>query len=126
MIYKIDCNNCDATYIGQTKRCLSTRISEHKNSCTKLNPNTALSEHHVNTGHFFKFNSTKILDVETHLHKRLFLEMVNIYQNSNCINKKTDIQNLTCIYTYLLKKDLEQRKKKKIEHLFQITNKHLF
>lgn len=111
VIYKIDCNNCNGTYIGQTKRLLSTRIKEHKLSCAKLKTNTALSEHHVDTGHFFKFNDIKILDTETHLHKRLFLEMVNIYQNKNCLNKKTDIQNLTCIYTYLLKKDSEKRRR---------------
>jgi len=29
LVYKISCKNCDAIYVGQTKRKLNTRISEH-------------------------------------------------------------------------------------------------
>jgi len=30
-IYKLNCNNCEAIYVGQTKRQLKTRIVEHRN-----------------------------------------------------------------------------------------------
>jgi len=29
MVYKLNCNNCETTYVGQTKRQLKTRIAEH-------------------------------------------------------------------------------------------------
>ena len=29
VVYRIHCNNCPATYVGQTKRKLMTRINEH-------------------------------------------------------------------------------------------------
>lgn len=29
LVYKIDCIDCDSTYISQTKRYLLTRIKEH-------------------------------------------------------------------------------------------------
>ena len=29
MVYKISCDDCEASYVGQTKRKLSTRIREH-------------------------------------------------------------------------------------------------
>jgi len=29
IVYKIGCLDCDATYVGQTKRQLGTRIKEH-------------------------------------------------------------------------------------------------
>jgi len=31
VIYKLNCNNCEATYVGQTKRQLKTRIAKHRN-----------------------------------------------------------------------------------------------
>ena len=31
VVYKIDCVECDATYVGQTDTKLKTRVNEHKN-----------------------------------------------------------------------------------------------
>ncbi|KYM98107.1 hypothetical protein ALC62_11196 [Cyphomyrmex costatus] len=31
VVYKIQCNDCDASYVGQTSRQLKTRITEHRN-----------------------------------------------------------------------------------------------
>ena len=30
VVYKIECNSYDATYVGETKRKLSTRVKEHE------------------------------------------------------------------------------------------------
>lgn len=35
LMYKLNCTNCDVSYIGQTKRQLETRLKEHKNDIKK-------------------------------------------------------------------------------------------
>ena len=37
LVYKIDCLNCDGTYIGQTKQYLKSRIYEHEYSIRTKN-----------------------------------------------------------------------------------------
>jgi len=50
-VYKINCRNCDASYVGQTKRQLNTRIKEHINN-VRLDPSkhSVVSEHIKNFG----------------------------------------------------------------------------
>jgi len=40
-VYKISCKNCDAIYVGRTKRKLNTRISEHRNQINRKSTNTS-------------------------------------------------------------------------------------
>lgn len=40
-VYKMNCKNCSASYVGESKRMVGTRINEHKNS--KVNVNTTLN-----------------------------------------------------------------------------------
>jgi len=37
VVYKLLCKDCDSTYVGQTKRKLNTRITEHKRDINKKN-----------------------------------------------------------------------------------------
>ena len=32
VIYKFNCDKCSSVYVGETKRCLKTRINEHRKS----------------------------------------------------------------------------------------------
>jgi len=34
-VYKIDCKDCEASYVGQTKRRLTIRIREYRNDINK-------------------------------------------------------------------------------------------
>ncbi|XP_044749411.1 uncharacterized protein LOC123310093 [Coccinella septempunctata] len=114
MVYKISCNDCPATYIGQTSRYLKDRISEHKrDSLNILNPlknkkenNTALAEHVGSLLHSFNFDprSVKILGRQTNSKKRLLDEMISIKQDENSINKRNDIERLNTAYYYLIGK----------------------
>lgn len=46
VVYKVNCKDCDATYVGQTKRKLSTRIKEHVNNIRlDSSRHSVISEH---------------------------------------------------------------------------------
>ncbi|EFN66416.1 hypothetical protein EAG_06731, partial [Camponotus floridanus] len=72
IVYKINCMDCDASYVGQTGRLLRTRIKEHKRNLTSV-----IAEHRA-LEHTFDFDDIKVLDEETFLGKRLISEMIYI------------------------------------------------
>lgn len=54
VVYKISCENCDVTCIGQTKRQLKTRVSEHISDINKKSTfPSVISDHRLNTNHNF-------------------------------------------------------------------------
>jgi len=65
IVYKISCKNCDAIYVGQIKRKLNTRISEHRNQINRKSTNTTvITEHRLRHNHDVDWLNTKILDSE--------------------------------------------------------------
>ena len=53
-IYKINCFDCDAIYIGQCGRSFKQRIKKHIQSIKKQNFTTGFSEHCINQKRNFK------------------------------------------------------------------------
>ena len=70
--YKVNYNNCNASYVGQTKRQLQTRIKEHSNNI-KLDQSkySVISKHITETNHDFDWEKVSILDFEKNL-KEIF------------------------------------------------------
>ncbi|KYM94598.1 hypothetical protein ALC62_14771 [Cyphomyrmex costatus] len=104
VVYKISCNDCDASYVGQTSRQLKTRISEHRNHI-KRNTTTrsVIIEHRLQHGHDFRWNE-EILD-ESNYRKRIVSEMINIKKQKNSLNLQTDTENLHETYIPLINKE---------------------
>lgn len=103
LIYQIDCNNCDKTYIGQTKQFLYKRVDQHrKNSSSKTetqNNKTSLSQHSVKFKHSFNFENAKILHKETNFKKRSLIESIYIAKNiKEVVNEKKDAGNINMFY----------------------------
>ena len=54
VVYKINCKDCDASYVGQTGRQLRTRIAEHRNNIKyKTSNRSVITDHRIDFGHDF-------------------------------------------------------------------------
>ena len=49
VVYKIDCQGCDATYVGQTSCSFKKRIGEHKADIKNNRESSALALHTMST-----------------------------------------------------------------------------
>jgi len=99
VVYKISCLHCNATYVGQTRRLLKTRIEEHRSHIKRItNQSSVITEHRVKYGHDFDWNNVEILDKEPHYNKRLISEMIYIKKQTNSLNLQLDTERLNSIY----------------------------
>jgi len=102
VVYKISCNQCDATYVGQTKRQLQTRIKEHKSDINRsMGSPSVISQHRLTHNHDFKWNNVEILDIEQAYIKRLISEMIHIKKTNEQPQINKTIQNNSQTYIYL-------------------------
>jgi len=103
VIYKIKCNDCDATYVGQTKRQLRTRIREHKNNVKQdRSKHSVISEHITKFRHSFNWDNVKVLDIESKYYKRITSEMIHIKEQSVGLNLNSDTELLDDSYFDIL------------------------
>ena len=104
-IYEIKCEDCDASYVGETERSLKARFSEHRR------PSTVSSEvsKHIHTdqpNHNIKLDNTKILSVESKWFDRGVKETIYIRARNPSLNKDGGRYNLPPIWTNIIKKRL--------------------
>ena len=110
VVYKINCLNCESSYVGQTKRKLKTRIKEHKADIRKPSSEiSVVSRHRMNEMHELDWDNIRILDREQSLAKRRISEMIHIKRQTSGINKQSDTEGLPEVYFPLLKKDVSFR-----------------
>jgi len=104
VVYKIDCKNCAASYIGQTKRYLNTRLKEHFNNI-KLHhsSHSVVSKHRSEFQHEFDWKKFNILHTEKHTRKREIAEMFFIKKLNNNINSQKDTESLNDVYDKIIK-----------------------
>jgi len=83
VVYKLNCKDCNASYVGQTSRLLKIQIAEHKNY---INRNTTvhsvITDHRISLSHEFDCENVEVLDREKYLTKRLISEMLKRQKNS--------------------------------------------
>ena len=73
-VCKIHCSDCQATYISETSRNLTTRLTEHKRATKKGDLNNNIAEHHLKTNHAIDWDSATCSTYSTDYYKRITLE----------------------------------------------------
>ncbi|BHF80974.1 hypothetical protein SprV_0702410300 [Sparganum proliferum] len=61
VIYRVQCNSCEANYFGETGKQLQTRVNEHMRAVRRMDPLSLVAEHCADSGHTFAFQNAKIL-----------------------------------------------------------------
>ena len=85
-IYKIQCSDCDAFYIGETGRQLNTRIGEHKKSVRLDGISSAVGEHQMDTGHDIAWDEVSVLGIESKDYPRKIREAIEIRTQHPSLN----------------------------------------
>ena len=84
-VYKLECVDCPATYIGQSGRKLRIRVAEHMNAVRKNRPNdSAFAAHLLETGHSFdELSGVSLLHWENKGRRLTALENMEIIKAKN-------------------------------------------
>ena len=65
VVYQIPCNDCEAVYIGETKRTLVQHVQEHKSAVRNADTSkNEIADHSWTKDHQFNWNEKKIIDQE--------------------------------------------------------------
>ncbi|GJQ65641.1 hypothetical protein Trydic_g7731 [Trypoxylus dichotomus] len=76
-VYKIKCETCQLSYIGQTNRRITTRKEEHRNA-VKQRTTSSLAKHVIDTGHKIDFEDVRMLARSENLTDRITREAIEI------------------------------------------------
>ena len=94
--------DCNATYVGQTKRQVKTKMHEHQSDINRNSTPSVISSHKIETNHEFDWGEVKILDKEQSYYKRLTSEMIYIKKQNHGLNKQSDTESLSESYLPIL------------------------
>ena len=96
VVYRIACNDCDATYVGETERKLNTRFKEHHRSSSPV------GQHMEDRRHSVDETSVSVLHKESDWYRRGVAEAIFVQQESPSLNRGRERHILPAIYNELL------------------------
>jgi len=104
-MYKIECKDCDASYVGQTSRMLKTWIKKYKN---QINWNT--QQHSVITEHRFNawiwLGDSKDFGWRENFAKTSYIQNNSYKTAKNGLNLKNDTDLLDSAYSEILQRKI--------------------
>ncbi|UYV72472.1 hypothetical protein LAZ67_9003283 [Cordylochernes scorpioides] len=90
-VYSVSCEHCSATYVGETGRTVTIRMSEHTRNINNNDPRSLIYQHVASTGHSFNNNHPTIHYRNIpNLHQRL---MQIIQENIVNIDESIELHN---------------------------------
>ncbi|UYV72848.1 K02A2.6-like [Cordylochernes scorpioides] len=90
-VYSVSCQQCPATYVGETGRTIAIRMTEHTRNITNRDTRSLIFQHIASSGHSFDTaNPTIHYKNISNLHQRLVLESI-VSSKLHSINRKIDI-----------------------------------
>ena len=95
----LPCFNDTLSYIGETGRNLSTRLTEHKLATSNGDVNNHIAEHHLKTKHQIDWDSATCITYSTDCYQRLTLESWFTNLEQTPLNRS---QQLPAPYTRLI------------------------
>ena len=99
-VYIIHCSDGQATYIGETGRNLTMRLTENKRATKKGDIyNNNIAEHHLKTSHAIDWDSATCLTYSTDYYQRITLESWFTNLEQTALNR---CQPLPALYKRLL------------------------
>ena len=96
-VYKIKCEECEATYVGKTERSLKARFSEHR----RPSSTTSEAAKHIHTDqpeHTVELDNTEILTTEPRWFERGVKEAIYIRALNPSLNKDEGRYNLPPVW----------------------------
>ena len=79
MVYQVPCKDCRKVYIGETKRTLKMRISEHKQAIRKGDEKNGIAVHAHITNHNVDWEGTRVHGTVRGFWKRRMMEAIQIH-----------------------------------------------
>ena len=101
VVYKINCEDCSWSYIGETGRAFETRKKEHKRNVKQSKSGSNIAKHAWTQDQKINFDECEILDKATYRH-RATLES---WHTATTVNSDNNAQDLPEQYRLLLKKN---------------------
>jgi hypothetical protein len=115
VVYLVPCTECNATYVGETKRRLKARVTEHRSAVRNANSkDSALADHAIQKLHPPDWDKVSILSNERNFRTRRFKEASQILNQPNPLNRNEGLK-IPDIYKPILirnvnENDLNQNK----------------
>ena len=102
-MYKIKCEECEATYIGETERTLKSRFNEHRRP-SYTRSEVAKHIHMDQPEHTVELDNTEILTTEPRWFERGVKEAIFVRALNPSLNRDGGMYNLPPVWDNIIKR----------------------